>query len=124
MRFRIVAAVRVQHEFLRHRELRGEQGADRAKRYKWDEGQDWHIPRRLRAGYETLPRLVPEQGEQDFLTLSDNSKRTFPNELSIRLKKNRHLELVRVGDSLENQEGLHFQMTTCATVFQGELLYR
>ena len=91
------------------------------QRCKRDEGQDWHVSRCLRAGHETLRRLVPTQGEQDFLTLGDNSERTFPNELSIRLKKNRHLELVRAGDSLENQKGLHFNVRTC-TVFQRKLL--
>jgi hypothetical protein len=65
-----------------------------------------------------LPRLVPTQGEQDFLTLSDSSQRGFPNELPARLKKNRHLEILRAGDSLKNQEGLHFQAMICAVNFQ------
>src|SRR5260370_36171704 len=95
MCFRIVSADRVQHEFLRHRELRGNKCVGRARRCKRDEGQDWHVSRCLRAGHETLRRLVPTQGEQDFLTLGDNSERTFPDELSIRLKEKRYSQLLQ-----------------------------
>src|SRR5437016_7235019 len=123
MCFRVVAHIRVQREALPRRELRGNKGVGCARRRKWDERQYWHAPRSLRTGHESLPRLIPTQGEQDFLTLSDNSERTLPNELPVRLKKSRYNELLRAGDSLENQEGLHFQMMTCDSVFQRELLH-
>src|SRR5712671_554720 len=103
MRLRIVVSTRVQHEALLHRELRGNNVVGRAKRCKWDERQDRHASRCLRAGHETLPRLVPTQGEQYFLTLSDSSQRGFRNPLSIRLKKNGYKELLRAGYSLKHQ---------------------
>src|SRR5882762_5114394 len=56
MGFRIVAAIRVQHEVLHHRELGGNKGVGRVRRCKRDEGQDWHASRYLRACHETLPR--------------------------------------------------------------------
>src|SRR5712691_10950512 len=59
MRLRIVVSTRVQHEALRHREVRGNDGGGRARRCKWDEGQDWHAPRCLRTGHKALLRLVP-----------------------------------------------------------------
>src|SRR5712671_2243362 len=122
MRLRIVVSTRVQHEALLHRELRGNNVVGGARRCKWDERQDWHASRCRRAGHKTLPRLVPTQGEQDFLTLSDSSKRGFPNALPARLKKNRHLEILRAGYSLKHQEGLHFQAMICAVKLQRELL--
>ena len=79
----------------------------RTSRAKWYERHDGYGPAYLRAGHESLVRLVPAQGELDFLTLSDSSKRSFPDELPFRLKKNRYNELLRVGYSLEDQEGLH-----------------
>ncbi len=93
-----------------------------ARQCKCDERQYWHASRCMRAGHESLSRLVPTQGEQDFLTLSDSSQRGFPDEFSIRLKKNRYIELLRARHSLENQEGLHFRVMICATNFQRELL--
>src|SRR6266571_3557534 len=58
-----------------HQELRRNHGVvGRARRCKWDEGQDWHGSRRLRASHETVPRLVPTQGEPDFLALSESSQ--------------------------------------------------
>jgi len=78
----------------------------------------------LRTGDETLLGLVPTQGEQNFLTFSDSSQGGFPDELPIRLKKNRYKEILRAGYSFEHQEGLHFQAMICAVNFQRELLSR
>src|ERR1700687_1001373 len=124
MGFGFVAYTRVQHEVLRHREVRGNDGVGRHRRGKRDQAQDWQAPGRLGTGHEPLRRLVPTQGEQDSLTLSDSSQGGFPDELPIRLKKNRYKELLRACYSLENQEGLHFQVMTCAAIFQRELLLR
>src|SRR5437879_1295031 len=88
-----IAHVRVQHEALRHRELRRNSVVGVARQCKWDERQYWHASGSLRTGDETLPRLVPTQGEQDFLTLSDSSQRGFPDVLPMHLEKNRYEEL-------------------------------
>jgi len=89
-----------------------------AGRGKRDERQDWRTAYCLRTGHEALLRLVPTQGEQNFLTLNGSSQRGFPDELPVRLKKNRYQELVRARNSLKNQEGLHFQAMICAARFQ------
>ena len=122
MCFRVVAHIRVQREALRRRELRGNKGVDCARRRKWDERQYWHAPRSLRTGHESLPGLIPTQGEQDFLPFGGSSERGFPDVLPIRLEKNRYKELLRANHSFEYQEGLHFQSTTCDANFQRELL--
>ncbi len=96
----------------------------RAGRRKRDKRQDWHAPRCLRTGHETLLRLVPTQGKQNFLAFGRGSQGGFPDELPIRLKKNRYEELLRAGYSFEHQEGLHFQAMICAVHFQRELLSR
>src|SRR5260370_9295515 len=69
-----------------------------------------------------LLRLVPTQGEQDFLALSRSSQGGCSDELPIRLKENRYMELLRAGNSLKNQERLHFQAMTCGIRIQRELL--
>src|SRR5260370_2444017 len=73
-----------------------------------------------------LLRVVPTQGEQDFLALSRSPQGGFSDELPIRLKENRYTELLRAVNSLNNQERLHFQAMTCdaVVIFQGELLSR
>src|SRR5260370_7521701 len=73
-----------------------------------------------------LLRVVPTQGEQDFLALSRSPQGGFSDELPIRLKENRYTELLRAVNSLKNQERLHFQAMTCdaVVIFQGELLSR
>jgi hypothetical protein len=96
----------------------------RAGRGKRDKRQNWRTPYRLRTGHETLLPFVPTQGEQNFLALSSSSQSGLPDELPIRLKKNRYKELLGARDSLKNQKGLHFQPMTCATEFQPELLSR
>jgi hypothetical protein len=78
----------------------------------------------LRTGHETLLRLVPTQGKQNFLAFGRGSQGGFPDELPIRLKKNRYEELLRPGYSFEHQEGLHFQAMICAVHFQLRLLVR
>ena len=78
----------------------------------------------MRTGDETLPGLVPTQGKQNFLALSGSSQRRFPDELPVRLKKNRYQELLRGGYSFEDQEGLHFQAMICAAKLQRGLLSR
>ena len=95
-----------------------------AGRGKRDERQNWRIPHGLRTGHETLLRLVPTQGEQNFLTLNGSSQRGFPDELPVRLKKNGYQELVRSRNSLKNQEGLHFQAMIRNARFQQGLLSR
>src|SRR6202008_5205419 len=91
---------------------------------KRDERHDWRAPRCLRASHKALQRLVPTQREQDLLPLGNNSQRGLSHALPIRSKKNRYKELLRVGESLEDQKGMHFQVMTCAAifVFQRELL--
>ncbi len=110
----------VQHEALHHRELRGNDVVGR--RCEWDERQDWHASRSLRASHKALHWLVPTQREQDLLPLSNNSQRRLAYELPVRPKKNRYEEVLRAGYFFENQEGLHFQMMTCNAVFQRDLL--
>ena len=66
--------------------------------------------------------LIPAQREEDLFFLGDNSQRRSPDELPIRSKENGDLEPIRPGYSLENQEGLHFNVITCGAVFQRELL--
>jgi len=95
-----------------------------AGRCKWNEGQDWHAPRRFRTDYETLLGLVPTQGQQDLLTLGDSSHGGFPEELPIRLKENRYKKVLRARHSLKNQKGINFEVMTWPAifVFQRELL--
>src|SRR5260370_2038828 len=89
-----------------------------ARRCKWNERPDWRASRCLRASHKALHWLVPTQREQDLLPLSNNSQRRLPNVSSISLKKNRYKELLRAGDSLENQEGMHLLVMTCDAVTQ------
>src|SRR6266481_621412 len=92
----------VQHEALHHRELRGNNVVGR--RCEWDERQDWHASRSLRASHKALHWLVPIQREQDLLPLSNNSQRRLAYELPVRPKKNRYEEVLRAGYFFENQE--------------------
>src|ERR1700745_1453044 len=94
----------------------------RARRRKWDERQHWLAFHGFRTDHEMLLRLVPTQGEQEFLALCDSAQRGFPDEFPFRLKKHGYKKLVRAGQPLENQEGLHIQMATCAAISHRMLL--
>jgi hypothetical protein len=50
------------------------------------------------------------QGQQDYLPARESSQRSLPDELLIRLKKNRHLERITRRYSFENQKGLHVKV--------------
>jgi hypothetical protein len=96
----------------------------RAGRGKGDKRQNRRAPYCLRTGHETLLGFIPTQGKQNFLTLLSSSQSGPPDELPIRLKKNRYKELLGARDSLKNQEGLDFQAMICAIELQRELLSR
>src|SRR5439155_6431654 len=63
--------------------IRRKRQTARARRRKRDERQDWRTPHGLRAGHETLLRLILAQGKQNFLALSGGSQRGISDELPI-----------------------------------------
>jgi hypothetical protein len=63
---------------------------------------------------ESCPRNVVSAGANartiGFLAPRDSPERSFPDELLIRLKKNRHLERITPRYSFESQKGLHVKV--------------